>query len=142
LYCVKYVPHFFRYEIAGSNGLSNAESLAKLAAVMAQKGEFNGVRIIEEDAWKNSMTINPIELDVVLGLNFSRTDGGFSEVDFGDGCFSYGWCGYGGSTIFWDPKLELGYSYVMSAATPQLWGGRGFELSALTSKILKKQLQS
>jgi len=120
-------PDFYKVEIGGSNGLTNADSMARIASAMSQKGIFNGVRIMKEETWTKVMELNPPEKDQVLNIQFTRTNGGYAQFKLGNRVV-YGWAGYGGSLIAWDPVKEIGFGYVMNAGKPDLAGGRARSL--------------
>jgi CubicO group peptidase (beta-lactamase class C family) len=122
---------FFKVEIGAGNGITNAESLARLASVMAQKGQFKGKRLLSEEATKRALFLNPPEFDKLLNFPVTRTNAGFAKfVVPPNNATGYGWAGYGGSVFVWSPESEIGYGYVMNAAKPELVGGKGFKLFA------------
>lgn len=126
------------HEVGGFNGLSNAQSLAKLAAVMANHGKWEGARFISEKTMQLAHHSYPPEFDHVLLFNLSRTTGGFAnwrERIPG----AYGWAGYGGSFFIWNPTEKIGFAYVMNAGELDMFGGRGPKLyRAVLDSVLKK----
>ena len=107
---------------------SNARNLALLAAYMANKGEFKGKRIMSEQNWAYMHGGNKVEFDHALAAYTDMTRAGFaymSEDNFKPeqkgifwkatikdqvGC--YGWGGFGGSWLLWNPTHKIGFSYM------------------------------
>ena len=104
-----------RGETFSTNGNCSARGLAKLAAVMANKGTFNNVQILSNRAWEEMHKFPTYEL--VFGIVHSNfTQGGVNKFgDYGEGREGwYGWYGYGGSVFQWNPELKIGFAYVPS----------------------------
>ena len=102
-------------EVASSNGVGDARSLAALYSAAAA-----GLATLPIDAETLAELAEPAHgparTDVLLrvrrtfSLGFSKPVPGF---DFGSpGGRAYGTCGYGGSFAFADPDTGLGYAYV------------------------------
>jgi len=111
-------------EIPSANGQCSARGLAKIAAAMANKGEYDGVRILSEETWElfhSNCVKEEIYLYGDMG-NFSM--GGvhlygpaenpivLKHGELREGFF--GWQGFGGSVFQWYPKYRIGFSYVPS----------------------------
>ncbi|TPX32746.1 hypothetical protein SmJEL517_g04210 [Synchytrium microbalum] len=110
-------------------GITNAKSLARLAAVMANGGSFDGFTLIKNHSTMRSTEIPLPRLpDVVLHRNLTFATGGwaldvrFPEAeDIGWGkklvlfpCHT--WAGAGGSMIWWNQERRIAFSYVMNSA--------------------------
>ena len=98
-------------ETSSANGNCSARGLARVGALMANKGEFEGVRLMSEDTW-NAMHDKATAglLMPPLPLNVPFTQGGVA--DFNDERAGwYGWLGYGGSVFQWHPNLKIGFGY-------------------------------
>lgn len=116
-------PEIAMGEIPSANTNSNARSLAKLAAVMAGRGSWQGQQIIGQRGW-DALHANPIDRD----MGFVRTafsqggvamfkDPGPEPGASGRGLNTgregfYGWMGLGGSIFQWHPEARLGFGYV------------------------------
>lgn len=46
--------------IGSAGGVTNSKSLAKIAALMANRGELNGVRLISESTWSKAMNLGKV----------------------------------------------------------------------------------
>jgi CubicO group peptidase (beta-lactamase class C family) len=106
-------------EMPAANGITNAESLAKMYA--ATIGEVDGVRLVDEATMAKLRTeqVRGEDLSLVLPTRFGY---GFMLNDeylplLADG--SFGHYGAGGSLGFADPEAGIGFGYVMN----QMGGG-------------------
>lgn len=111
-------------EIPSVNGQCSARGLAKVAAMMANKGEFNGVQIMSETTWE-LLHDNPSD-KILYPTNdlTSFTQGGvniFNHVKHpgiltkhNNDCRQgfIGWLGLGGSVVQWHPEYNIGFAYV------------------------------
>lgn len=121
---------FRRAELPSFNIQASAKGMAKLAAFMANKGQFQGQTLISQDTWDKMHAEPKIENDVVFGaLRTEFTQGGVNLFrDYSDDVKvekmfkrgrngSYGWIGFGGSTMVWNPDLQLGFGYAPTRIT-------------------------
>lgn len=117
-----------------SNGFSNARGLGKIAGLLANKGELDGVRLISNLGFERSHKGITKKYDQILLKYNSFTQGGFgyflnnnrSEEDNNilflvnncgiKGDF-FGWGGAGGSVFIWSTDLNIGLSYTMNGMT-------------------------
>ncbi|CAA0079369.1 Uncharacterised protein [Halioglobus japonicus] len=110
-------------ETPSANTNSNARGLAKIAAMMAAGGKWEGREYLSDAAWK-AMHAQPREADMGFvttsftqgGVALFSTHGskrGVSEKALNDGREGfYGWMGLGGSLFQWHPELKIGFGYV------------------------------
>ncbi len=109
-------------EIPMSNAMTNARSLARLYAAMANGGELDGTRILGAELVDEASRIHVDGFDLVMSLR-TRFGLGFEitqpEWRFGPGMRTYGHNGAGGSLGVADPDAGIGFGYVMS----QHWQG-------------------
>ncbi len=116
-------------EIPSAGAKGNARGLAKLAAIMANGGEFGGQTLMSRNAWQQ-IHANPINRKMTL-FNSAFTQGGLAQfADDGKAPKSlaaalnadregfFGWLGYGGSIFQWHPELRIGFAYVPTALNP------------------------
>ena len=96
-------------EIPSANGNCSARGLAKVAAMMANKGTFNGATFLSQVAWE-SMHADPKDGELSAGWSEKFTQGGVAQYG-GNRTGYYGWCGYGGSAFHWHPELKIGFAY-------------------------------
>jgi len=125
-------PDVRKSESSSVNGNCSARGLARVAAAMANKGEFEGVRLMSEDAWF-SMHDKPTSGFLIppLPLRVPITQGGVAAFDDERTGWN-GWMGYGGSVFQWHPRLKIGFGYTCT----YLYG-----LSIRNTKAMKLQLQ-
>ncbi|TPX33822.1 hypothetical protein SmJEL517_g03347 [Synchytrium microbalum] len=109
-----------------SNGVTNARSLAKIGAAMANGGSFDGVTILSKSGMDRAAVKQP-RMDNALfpGTQLTWTAAGWASwdteivpgrPDLGtdpDVCFE-GWMGYGGSQFLFDRKNNISFAYVMN----------------------------
>lgn len=121
-------------EWPSGNVQSNAKSLGRVAAVMANGGTSQGVRLLSPEVVQLAMSEPKVDHDKFLGSTYSFTKGGFSvfsdfrspltPADFHQVYRGFsGWCGLGGSLFLWDTQRRVGFTYTMNAKTPQLISG-------------------
>ena len=109
-------------EMPSGNGQCSARGLAKIAAMMANKGEIDGIRILSEKTWnsfhsaceqKRMYPFNEESNFSQGGVNyFTPVKNGmlFKHNKYRRGYF--GWQGFGGSVFQWNPEYRIGFSYV------------------------------
>jgi len=133
-------------EMQGANGKSNARSLAKLGALLANGGELNGIRLLKQATLEKALTKLIAEYDCSLELQVQRSYGGFGffSNEFnskirGNASF-YGWFGLGGSLLAWNPEKQISISYVMNAlgAPEDIIDKRGISLLSSFFEALEK----
>lgn len=116
-------PAFAMAEIPSAGAKCNARGLAKLAAAMANGGEFGGHRLMSAAAHE-ALHAKPVTRDM-MALRTSFTQAGLAKfepvaagalpldvgLNTGREGF-YGWMGLGGSIFQWHPELRIGFAYV------------------------------
>ena len=119
-------PRIARGETPSAAANCSARGLAKVAAMMAARGRWDGREVVSEAAWK-AMHGEPTDAPMGFGrTNF--TQGGvnaFTEPGPGSGSLErafntdregfYGWMGFGGSIFQWHPEHEIGFAFVPTA---------------------------
>jgi len=117
-------------ESPGGNAHASARGLAKLAATMANRGEFDGVRILSEDGWNRLHGGGIVRVDASMGaVRTEFTQGGVNLFnDYKDDNRNerilksgrdgfVGWMGMGGSVMQWSPRLNIGFGYTCTLLT-------------------------
>ncbi len=116
-------PEIAQGEIPSANANSTARGLAKLAAVLANGGSWQGLQLFGETAWQ-ALHAEPVSRDMgFTGTSF--TQGGvahFTPQASGSRAIDrglntgregfYGWMGLGGSIFQWHPEARIGFGYV------------------------------
>lgn len=104
------------------NGQCSARGLAKVAAVMANKGSLGDFHLMSEASWdsmhaepKNDIDSNFFEVAFSQGgvAEFSQFGKQFSDYMGGINYRSgyWGWMGFGGPILQWHPALKIGFGY-------------------------------
>merc|ERR1712070_1282364 len=113
---------------------ANARSVGKINALMAGRGEVDGVRLMSEEAWRASMSEFKVTLDEGVGMTTGFSQGGFCDFSSNEGpqvhpddvqalVGFYGWGGWGGSISMWDPERDVSFAYTMNGMNNYLLGG-------------------
>ena len=111
-------------ETPSANTHSTARGLAKIAAMMAAQGKWDGKDYLTDAAWA-ALHKDPVTADMGGIMTTSFTQGGvalFSEPAAGSSKLVYGlnegragfygWMGLGGSLFQWHPEHNIGFGYV------------------------------
>ncbi len=117
-------PGFLKGETPSANANCSARGLARIAAMMAARGKFDGREYLEEGAWRAAHE-HPIaaEMGGMLPTRFTQggvdsflpatSDSTYMERDFNEGREGfYGWMGLGGSIFQWHPEYDIGFAFV------------------------------
>ncbi|KAJ3080850.1 hypothetical protein HK102_002772 [Quaeritorhiza haematococci] len=122
----------WRVESPSFSGITNAKSLAKLGAIMANAGKLpnSDVQLLSREVIEDSHTKLRAMNDSVMklpNLQFSRGGWGVFPDSFfvkSNGSAPvegevewFGWSGAGGSCLFWNPTRNVAFAYVMNAAS-------------------------
>jgi len=118
-------PRIFEVGVAGASMASNARSMGRLAACLANWGELDSVRIISEAGVK-SMLSKP-EYGIMRGIgafptNF--TQGGLDKRLIGNSGVefdaAFGWVGWGGTVVAFNPFHNVATCFTSNSMT---WDG-------------------
>jgi len=101
----------------------SARGLAKIAAMMAAGGTWDGREYLSEGAW-DALHAHPLDADMIIAST-TFTQGGVNRFDkvgangsgaeraFNEGREGfYGWMGLGGSIFQWNPDNKIGFAFV------------------------------
>jgi CubicO group peptidase (beta-lactamase class C family) len=95
---------------------------------MANGGSFEGKTLLSPEAWEELHSAPTIDKCTLFNIHTCMTKGGLGK--FGVDQFSqeqqtfqlkrhntgrdgfFGWFGYGGSVMQWNPELKIGFAYV------------------------------
>jgi len=115
-------PSLVMGETPSANTHASARGMAKIAATLANGGQWQGVEILSPSAWQ-ALHANP--KDAAMGFKTTFTQGGiakFSTPTNGSSRLEralnqgregfYGWMGLGGSIFQWHPEKQIGFSFV------------------------------
>merc|ERR1712079_738560 len=112
-------------EIPSAGQLTNARSMAKVNACMANGGKLGNVRIMSEKACADSMAFWISKFDPELNSSIPISQGGFGDWARAESSSAdpiatkankgfVGWTGLGGSFSLWNPEKHVAVSYVMN----------------------------
>jgi len=108
-----------RGETPSANGNCSARGLAKVGAVLANKGQFNTVTLLSLSGWE--ALHGEATLGKMLGYQQYFTQGGVASWKEGDvRAGFFGWSGYGGSCFQWNPELGISFAYVPCFLMPSI----------------------
>ena len=114
-----------RAEIPSANGHATAESLARLASLLACDGMLDGRRVLEIGVAAEAARQRILGQDLVLpftlawGAGVLRND---PVMIYGPGRATAGHSGWGGSCLMADPERGLSAAYVMNRQSAYLIG--------------------
>jgi CubicO group peptidase (beta-lactamase class C family) len=110
-------PESLRVAIPAANGLFTARSLAKLYALLANGGEFEGIRLLSRETLEQATTLQkptgklsviPFDMRWRLGYHGVATTRGFPRRAFGH-------FGFGGSGAWADPQRQLSVALIVNS---------------------------
>lgn len=117
-------PGFARGETPSANATCSARGLAKVGAMVAAGGSWEGREYLSEQAW-SALHARPLKAQMGGVITTRFTQGGVDsftpcgpessrlERDFTVGREGfYGWMGFGGSIFQWHPQLEISFAFV------------------------------
>ncbi len=117
-------PGFARGETPSANATCSARGLAKVGAMVAAGGNWEGREYLSGHAW-SALHADPLKADMGGIMTTRFTQGGVDsftpcgpgssrlERDFTIGREGYyGWMGFGGSIFQWHPQLEISFAFV------------------------------
>jgi CubicO group peptidase (beta-lactamase class C family) len=108
--------------IPSTNGHGTADGIARIYHILAHGGSYGDTAIISQDLLTEATRVQSkgfcpvLERDVSFCLGFQRTR---PERPLGPNPDSFGHYGTGGSLGFADPKLKMGFGYVMNDIIPR-----------------------
>jgi CubicO group peptidase (beta-lactamase class C family) len=114
-----------RAEIPSANGHATADSLARLAAVLACDGMLDDRQVLEPGVAAEVSRQRVLGQDLVLpytlawGAGVLRND---PVMIYGPGRHTVGHSGWGGSCLMADPERRLSAAYVMNRQSPAIIG--------------------
>ncbi len=109
-------PAFRAAEHPAANGITDARSLARMYAMLANGGELDGVRVVSSESIRRHSAQQWRGVDASLGAEKRYAIGymlaGTDTETFGPNPDSFGHPGMGGSLGFADPKHSVGFGYI------------------------------
>lgn len=108
--------------IPSANGMFSARSLAKLYALLADGGEFDGVRLLSERTVRAATTIQSRRRDVVVPIAMHWRLGYHRAPVARNLPNAFGHAGYGGSGAWADPQNRLAIALVLNSGVGSPFG--------------------
>jgi len=109
-----YPPEAFTSEFPGGNCFASANALAKIGAIHANHGEFQGHRFLSKTTLDFALEEQSYDLDLAADERIRRGFGlGINSIEFpcpSDQCLHWG--GYGGSLLMMDLASKTSLAYV------------------------------
>eukprot|EP00301_Raphidiophrys_heterophryoidea_P023525 c7382_g1_i1.p1 GENE.c7382_g1_i1~~c7382_g1_i1.p1 ORF type:complete len:493 (-),score=120.25 c7382_g1_i1:199-1617(-) len=151
-------------ENPSANGVTNASGIAKLAALLANGGELDGLRLLSPSTFQIANEVSGTVFDECLGRRVSMCTAGWGggapegcngliglEVPL-DNTFAVntpefdsslnGWGGAGGSLFCWSTKYKVAIGYAMNRMGAQLVVDRQMYLkNAVAASIINLNLK-
>ena len=117
-------PQVVMGETPSANANCSARGLAKIAAMLASGGKWEGREYLSQEGW-NGLHADPVKAKMGALFSSDFTQGGVDyftaptanstalESAFNSGREGfYGWMGFGGSIFQWHPEHKIGFGYV------------------------------
>ncbi|KAI9293561.1 beta-lactamase/transpeptidase-like protein [Neoconidiobolus thromboides FSU 785] len=125
-----------KIELPSINGFTNSKTLAKMANIFANRGKLDDKVFISKETFITAMSEQTKALDQAVYLDFILTKGGFGIFTFdqlkdekGENIPFYGWGGFGGSIVVFNPDYNFSFAYVTNGCQLEMFGeGRGSKL--------------
>ncbi len=125
-------PSVWRQQLAWAGGVVTARGLVKMYAALANGGELDGVRLVEEASIAPVMTRQSFEdLDRVICKPVGWSQGFIKEEPhlFSPHIEAFGHPGMGGALGFCDPPRKLAWAYTLNKLDFRLRSPRALALS-------------
>jgi CubicO group peptidase (beta-lactamase class C family) len=121
--------------IPAANGVFTANSLAKIYAMLANGGEWNGQQLIRPDIFKNLSAVQYTKRDRIMPLPMHWRLGYHRVLTLGKKSKGFGHMGFNGSGAWCDPERKLSFAYTHNFATGSITGD--YRLWGLTQETLR-----
>lgn len=122
--------------IPAANGVFTANSLAKVYAMMANKGVWEGKVLIRPEIFAELSQVQSIKRDRVMPIPMKWRLGYHRVISMGKRAKQgFGHIGYNGSGAWCDPQRELSFAYVHNFAIGSITGE--YRLWGLTQETLR-----
>ncbi|MCM8512076.1 beta-lactamase family protein [Acinetobacter bereziniae] len=122
--------------IPAANGVFTANSLAKVYAMMANKGVWDGKVFIRPEVFAELSQIQSIKRDRVMPIPMKWRLGYHRVISMGKRAKQgFGHIGYNGSGAWCDPQRELSFAYTHNFAIGSITGD--YRLWGLTQETLR-----
>lgn len=121
--------------IPAANGVFTAQSLAKIYAVLANKGTWNNHQFIKPEIFEQLSTIQFIKRDRVMPIAMHWRLGFHRLLTLGKKSSGFGHLGFNGSGAWCDPERQLSFAYTHNFQAGSITGD--YRLWGLTQEALR-----
>lgn len=109
--------------IPAANGVFTARALAKMYAMLANRGEWQGQRYLSEATFQQLSTVQTTQRDRIMPIPMHWRLGYHRVLTLGKRVpYGFGHVGYNGSGAWCDPHRQLSFAYVHSYAGHSISG--------------------
>ncbi len=109
--------------IPAANGVFTARALAKMYAMLANRGEWQGQRYLSEATFQQLSTVQATQRDRIMPIPMHWRLGYHRVLTLGKRVpYGFGHVGYNGSGAWCDPHRQLSFAYVHSYAGSSITG--------------------
>ena len=121
--------------IPAANGVFTAHSLAKIYAMLANKGTWQGKQLISDQVFQELSQIQYTFRDRIMPLPMHWRLGYHRILHLGKSTQGFGHMGFNGSGAWCDPARDLSFAYTHNFATNSITGD--YRLWALSQEVLR-----
>lgn len=126
-----YHDHVLTAKIPAANGTSTAQALARIYAMHAGGGVWQGQELISPKVMADLRCVQVDGFDAVMPANMRWRTGFHRLFTCQDAPNAYGHMGYNGSVAFCDPDRQLSFAFIHNFDTTMLNDVRQFALSEM-----------
>ena len=121
--------------IPAASGVFSAHSLAKIYAMLANQGQWQGKTLIQPDVFKTLSTVQFTQRDRIMPLPMHWRLGYHRILTLGKSSTGFGHMGFNGSGAWCDPERQLSFAYTHNFPTGSITGD--YRLWGLTQETLR-----
>ena len=128
--------------IPAANGVFTAQSLARIYAMLAQGGSWQGQQLIQPEVFQKLSQVQYVQRDRVMPIPMHWRLGYHRVLSLGKRSHGFGHMGFNGSGAWCDPDRQLSFAYTHNFAAGSLIGDyRLWGLSQEAIRCADRQLQ-
>ena len=121
--------------IPAANGAFTANSLAKIYAMLANRGVWAGQQLIDAETFAKLSEVQSRKRDRIMPIPMHWRLGYHRVLSLGKSSKGFGHIGFNGSGAWCDPERQLSFAYTHNFATGSLTGD--YRLWTLTQETLR-----
>lgn len=128
-------PEGMQAVIPAANGAFSSDNLARIYAMLANKGSWQGQTLINTDTFAALRAVQSRKRDRIMPLPMHWRLGYHRVLSLGKASNGFGHIGFNGSGAWCDPERNLSFAYTHNFAAGSLTGD--YRLWALTQETLR-----